>query len=44
MQGGDVLIVDPRECDTLAGSYIFPGILFPTVFGTSCLDMWAKER
>ncbi len=25
-------------CDTLAGSYIFTGVLFPAVFGTSSLD------
>ena len=25
-------------CDTLAGSYIFTGVLFPGVLGTLCLD------
>ena len=27
-----------NKCDTLAGSYTFPGVLFPGVIGTSCLD------
>ena len=33
-----------NKCDTLAGSYIFTGVLFPAVFGTSCLDTRAKQR
>ncbi|WP_296158633.1 hypothetical protein, partial [uncultured Porphyromonas sp.] len=28
-----------KQCDTLAGSYIFP-----EVFGTSCLDTRARKR
>ena len=32
------------KCDTRAGSYISLGILFPGVFGTSCLDTRSKKR
>ena len=32
------------KCDTLAGSEIIPEVVFPGVFGTSCLDTRSKKR